>query len=214
MIRTKHCKECGAELGNGAPVGLCPQCLGKATTGHAPAPPVIGGRSANDSESGKETAQGGTGVVGSAQQVSPDRPVDRAAKGSKRKLVLAGLLTAVVAVLALGLVGWRLARAARQDRARLSAQAKAARDAIAVQLAAHGIAARDPKARPSLVDLSLHYNLGLTQPRDSFDPENSLAPFAAGTPMLGGVELDLRGTARLGGSNPWVSGCPFHGHEF
>jgi tetratricopeptide (TPR) repeat protein len=160
---------------------------------------------------GKETARGGTGVACRARQVRLDRPVDRAAKWSELKLVLAGLATAVVVVVALGLVGWRQATAARQDRARLLQQAKAARDAVAVQLAAHGISARDPKVRPSLIDLSLHYNLGLTQPRDSFDPENSLAPLAAGTPMLGGVEFDVRGTIQVGGANPWVSGYPFHG---
>jgi hypothetical protein len=229
MTATQRCRQCGTELGSGAPEGLCPECLGKVTfavsTGHSqgpattgeaptaesPAPPVIGAPCSDDSELGKDTAQGGAGVAARAPQASPGRPVDRAVKWSERKLAVAGLATAVVVVAALGVVGWLLVMAARQDRARLLRQTKAARDAIAVQLAAHGIAARDQRVRPSLVDLSLHYNLGLTQPRDSFDPENSLAPLAAGTAMLGGVEFDVRGTVQLGGSNRWVSGYPFHG---
>jgi len=72
-------------------------------------------------------------------------------------------------------------------------------------------AARDPQVRPSLIDLSLHYNLGSPSRGDTFDPENSLVPLAAGTPILGGVEFDVRGTFNSAESSPWVRGYPPEG---
>lgn len=211
MNAINHCKEWGAELGTGAREGRCPQCLGTGAAEDAVAPPVIGGRPATESASAKATAPADTGAPCQSRQVNPDRPVDRAVPWGRCHVAMAGWVAAVVLIAGMGLLGWRLALVARQDRARLITEAKAARDAVAIQLAARGIPARDPKVRPSLIDLSLHYNLGLTQPRDSFDPENSLAPLAAGTPILGGVEFDVRGTVQLGGANPWVSRYPIHG---
>jgi WD40 repeat protein len=73
------------------------------------------------------------------------------------------------------------------------AQAEAAR--------AHGIPARDPKAKPNLIDLTAYYNAGLSEDWHGGSGGNDLSPLPAGVQTFGGIEFDVRGIVQLAGQS-------------
>lgn len=72
--------------------------------------------------------------------------------------------------------------------------------AVADNLAAWRIAARDPTAGAQLIDLSLHYNAGLMENWHGDLKENSYAALPTGVQKLAGVDFDVRGLIQLDGS--------------
>lgn len=67
--------------------------------------------------------------------------------------------------------------------------------------------ARDPKAKPGMVDLTKFYNAALTESWHG-NTGNDLAELPSGLQTLAGVEFDVRGIVQLGGLSPSASKYP------
>jgi hypothetical protein len=70
------------------------------------------------------------------------------------------------------------------------------------------IPSRDPRATLEQLDLSAHYNFGLTQSESAGGRDNSLSSLPAGLQTFAGVLFDVRGIIRLAGDDALAASMP------